>query len=60
MFGCWTIVVWYPPACPVAEQVTHAPQSWFPIRDRVNDRLASTPVPVVDAPVDMPLVAAVV
>ncbi len=58
--GHWRIVVWYPPACPIAEQVTLTPQPWLPIRACVNDRFVSTLVPAVDALDDMPPVAAVV
>jgi hypothetical protein len=60
MSGHWKIVVWYPPACRVAEPVPHTPQSWFPIRACINDRMAAMPVPAVDAPVDLPPVASVV
>ena len=58
--GRWTVVAWYPPACPVVEPAPLEAQPWFPIRACVNDRVAATPVPAVDAPVDLPPVAAVV
>ena len=53
-------VVWYPPACPIADQVMLTPQPWLHIRACVNDRFVSTLVPAVDALVDMPPAAAVV
>ena len=58
--GRWTVVVWYPPTSPVSEPVPLEAQPWFPIRACVNNRVASTPVPAVDAPVDLPPVDSVV
>ncbi len=58
--GWWEVVVWYPPAYPAAAPAPLSPWPWFPLRAFIKDQVAARPVPVCEAPVDLPAVATVV
>jgi hypothetical protein len=56
----WSLVAWYPPGRTAASLAPIALQPWFPIWAFVNDRAAATPIPVAEAPEDLPPTSSVV
>ena len=58
--GLWEVVAWYPPGSGLPPVLPFTKRSWFPLRAFINDRVAARPLPVEEAPSDLPPVDAVV